>query len=127
MDRKLFAESVIDNFRYLQDSYGFSAPVIEDFGREIYVNYDRDNQTVSISYEFLSYPIIEISCPITETGEPPVPWISKGEIQRSRRISKAILASRFSFDENTIARYMPELALAFDKTELNWLMSRTIS
>jgi hypothetical protein len=59
-DKKLFEKSVNDSFRFLQDRYGFSTPVATDYGREIFVKFERGNQTVSISYEFGMTPLIEI-------------------------------------------------------------------
>jgi hypothetical protein len=55
-DKKLFEKAVIDSFHFLQDRYGFSAPVANDYGREIFVKYERGNQTVSVSYMKYQHP-----------------------------------------------------------------------
>jgi len=123
MNKKLFENTVTDNFRFLLDKYGFSAPITEDFGREIFVKYERVNQTVSISYEFGSSPLIEIFYPSTESEEKSIPWAAKGNVQRSRRFPKIRIATRFSDDENSIAEYIKELSLEFEKIESKWLES----
>ena len=123
MNKNLFEKSVIDNFRFLQDKYGFSTPVAKDYGREIFVRYERDNQTVSISYEFGMSPLIEIFYPSTESEEKSIPWASKGNVQRGRRFPKIRLATHFSDDENSIVKYIKELSLEFEKIESKWLES----
>ena len=125
MNKHLFEKSVNNNFRYLQEKYGFSAAaVVEDYGREIFVRYERNYQTVSISYEYGSSPLIEIFYPSSETGDKPVPWASKNNVQRSRRFSKTRPKSHFSDDETSIEKYIEEIALEFEKIESKWLEAR---
>jgi hypothetical protein len=81
VNKNLFEKAVIDNFRFLQDRYGFSAPASEDFGREIFVRYERANQTVSISYEFGSSPLVEIFYPSEETGAAMVKHIEEMSVK----------------------------------------------
>jgi hypothetical protein len=116
-------KTIIDNFRYLQDRYGFSAPITKDFGREIFIKYERANHTVSISYEFSSSPLIEIFYPSAETGESPIPWASKGKVQRSRRFPKIRLTTRFSDsdEENSMTKHIKEMSLEFERIEAKWL------
>ena len=121
MNKDLFNKTVIDSFRFLQDRYGFSAPVSEDFGREIVVRYERGYQTVSISYEFGSSPLIEIFYPSKETGAVPIPWATRDGVQRSRRFPKLKLETRFSDDEASMIRYIGELSVRFEEVESNWL------
>jgi hypothetical protein len=124
MNKNLFEKSVNDNFRYLQEKYGFSTAVTEDFGREIFIRYERNYQTVSISYEYGSSPLIEIFYPSIETGDRPVPWASKNNVQRSRRFSKTRPKTRFSDDETSIEKYIEEIAFEFEKIESKWLEAR---
>jgi len=121
MNKNILEREVKVNFRFLQDKYSFSEPVANDYGREIFINYDRANQTVSISYEFGGSPRIEILYPSAETGDRLVPWATKDGVQRSRRFPKIRLVSRFSDDENSIAVYVKEMAVEFEKIESNWL------
>jgi hypothetical protein len=126
-DKKLFEKAVIDSFHFLQDRYGFSAPVANDYGREIFVKYERGNQTVSVSYEYGMTPLIEIFYPSVETGDRPVPWAEKNNVQRSRRFPKYRLAIRFSDDENSTPKYIKEMSLEFEKTESSWLNTKQIT
>jgi hypothetical protein len=121
VNKNLFEKAVIDNFRFLQDRYGFSAPASEDFGREIFVRYERANQTVSISYEFGSSPLVEIFYPSEETGAAPIPWATKDGVQRSRRFPKLKLATRFSGDEASMVKHIEEMSVKFEEAESNWL------
>ena len=124
MNKKLFEKSVIENFHFLQDKYDFSAPVTKDFGREIYVRYERVNQTVAISYEFGMSPLIEIFYPSSETGDKSIPWESKSNMQRSRRFPKIKPTTLFSDDETSIETYLKEMALEFEKAEMEWLEAK---
>ena len=121
MNKNLFEKSVIDKFQFLQTRYGFSAPVTKDFGREIFVNYERANQTVSISYEYGSSPTIEIFYPSEETGAAPVPWAAKDGVPRSRRFPKLRSLTRFSEDDTSMEKHISEMALKFEEVESEWL------
>lgn len=126
-DKNLFEKTVLDSFRFLQDKYGFSEPVANDYGREMFINYDRANQTVSISYEFDGSPRIEILYPSVETRDRPVPWAEKNNVQRSRRFPKYKIAIRFSDDENSMPKYIKEMSLEFEKVESSWLNAKQIT
>ena len=119
--KDLFEQTVIDSFRFLQDKYGFSTPVAEDFGREIFVRYRRADQIVSISWEIGSSPITEIFYPSAETGAAPVPWASRDGVQRSRRFPKVRPATRFTNDETSMVKYLEESAREFEEIEATWL------
>jgi hypothetical protein len=120
-DKNLFEKCVDDSFRFLQETYGFSVPVATDYGREIFVKFERGNQTVSISYEFGGSPRIEIFYPFAETGDRPVPWAEKNNVQRSRRFPRYKLAIRFIDDENLMPSYIKEMAHEFERVESIWL------
>lgn len=121
MNKNLFEKTVVENFRFLQDRDGFSAPVTNDYGREIFIRYERANQTVSISYEFGNSPLIEIFYPTAETGAAPIPWAVKDGVQRSRRFPKLQLTLRFSGDDTSMVKYIEELAVKFEEAESQWL------
>ena len=121
MDKNFFEQTVISNFRFLQDHYGFSTPVMEDYGREIFIRYERDKQTVSISFEFGSSPLVEIFYPSAETREPPIPWASRNGVRRTRRIPRLNIKNLFLGDENSMTQYIQEIALEFEKVEAEWL------
>lgn len=121
MNKIIFKEAVTNNFSFLKTKYGFSEPVFEDLGREVYIRFNREDQTVSISYEFGSSPLIEIFYPSSETGDKPVPWASKNDVERSRRFSKIKTSIRFSDDEDVIKSYVKEMSLEFENIESNWL------
>ncbi|MBL8091842.1 MAG: hypothetical protein KF758_15815 [Anaerolineales bacterium] len=124
-NKNLFEKTVKENFYFLQDKYGFLAPVVTDYGREIYVKYERGNQTVSISYEFGSNPLIEIFYPSNETGDKSIPWASKNDVKRSRRFSKVKTSILFSDDEDVIKNYVKEISLEFETIEKTWLQTTT--
>ena len=124
MNKNLLETIVNNNFRYLQEKYGFSAAATEDLGREIIVRYERDNQTVSILYEHGSSPLIEIFYPSIEIGDNPIPWASKNNLQRSRRSPKIKPKTRFLNDEVSTEKYIEEIALEFETIEVKWLETR---
>ena len=122
MNKDIFQKSVLENFKYLQVEYNFSYPVTEDLGREIFIKYERNNQTVSISLEAGSEPLIEIFHPSSETGHEPVPWASKNGINRSRRFPKVETHSKFiETDENESIQHIKEMSVSLKKNEQPWL------
>lgn len=122
MKKNIFEEVVKNEFQYLHQKYGFAKPEIEDFGREVFVKFDRGAQTVSISLEHGSEPLIEIICPTSETGDKPEPWTSKDGIERSRRFPEINISSKFTEnDKESISNYMKEISREFEEKEKNWL------
>lgn len=121
MNKQLFAEVVVENFQFLQLRYGFSAPTTEDFGREIFISYDRNVQSVSISYEYGNTPLIEIFYPVPEFAETSIPWASKNGVSRARRFPKLKLTGHFSEEEATLTSYIKEMSREFEKVESGWL------
>ncbi len=73
-------------FTHLTERFGFLDPEVESIGRETYVRFHKGPRTVSIAYEGGAEPIVELFYPSAETGELPVPWASRDEVPRSRRI-----------------------------------------
>lgn len=122
MNKDFFQKIVLENFKFLQDEYNFSCPVTEDLGREIFIKYERGNQTVSISLEHGSNPLIEIFHPSSETDEKPIPWASKNGINRSRRFPKVETYSKFiETDENESTKHIMEMTISLKKNEQTWL------
>ena len=121
MNKTVFEQTVTTEFRFLQDRYNFSAPVVEDFGREIFIKYDRVDQTISISYEFGGSPLIEIFHPSDKDGEVYPTWASKNGVKRIRRFPKLKLGSRFSNDETSIVKYIKEMSTELERVESDWL------
>ena len=122
MNMDIFQNGVIESFRYLQDEYNFSAPVAEDLGREIFIKYERDGQTVSISLEHGSKPLIEIFYPSSETGDTPVPWASINGINRSRRFPKIETNSKFiETNEKESTKHIKEMSISLEANEKIWL------
>lgn len=122
MNKDFFQKSILENFNFLQDEYNFSTPVTEDYGREIFIKYERGNQTVSISLEIGSNPLIEIFHPSSETGDKPVPWASKNGIDRSRRFPKVETCSKFiETDEKESTNHIKEMSISFKNNEQPWL------
>ena len=122
MFNNLFANIVKEEFQYLNDRYGFLPPITEDFGREIFVRFERKEQTVSISLEHGNSPLIEIFFPSSETGDNPTPWLEKNGIERSRRFPSIAINSNFKEDdENSMKDYVREMSSAFEEKESEWL------
>lgn len=122
MGKNLFESIVKEEFDYLNNRYGFSPPITEDFGREIFVRFERKEQTVSISLEHGNSPLIEIFFPSSETGENPTPWLQKNGIERSRRFPSILIDSNFKEDDkDSIKDYVRKMSNAFEEKESEWL------
>lgn len=116
MEKNFFENVVKEEFHYLQEKYGFSSPVTEDYGHEIFVKFERNAQTISISLEHGSSPLIEIFYPSSETGDKPTPWASKSGIERSRRFPKISIDTKYSEeDENSVKGYIREMSKLFEE------------
>ena len=88
MKTEELAKIVDEEFSFLQSKYGFGKLVIRNLGREVFFDYERDDETISISFEVGSKPIIEVYIPSDKTNIKPTPWAAKGEIKRSRLFPK---------------------------------------
>ncbi len=83
-----FTNQVIDAFSFLKEKYRFSKPEVENLGREVFVRFHRDDETVSISMEAGSQPLIEMFLLCRGTEEKPVPWAERNGKQRYRKFPK---------------------------------------
>lgn len=107
---------VEEAFRDLVEKYGFSL-VTKNHGRELFFDFNRASETVSISIEVGSRPIVEIIEPIPQTGEDAVPWAEKNGVQRSRRFPKLEMTRNFKDLEG----YLQEMATRLFSKEIDWL------
>jgi hypothetical protein len=55
-----FINKTKEAFSFLTQNYGFSEPEVKDYGREIFVYFNRNDETVSVSMEIGAEPLIEI-------------------------------------------------------------------
>ena len=122
MEKNIFENVVKEEFHFLQRKYGFSSPVTEDYGREIFIKFERNAQTISISLEYGTSPLIEIFYPSSETGDKPTPWASKDGVERSRRFPKLKINTKYSDEnENSVKGYIKEMSCVFEEKEAEWL------
>ena len=127
MDKELFIEMTKEVFSFLEDESEFSEPIIKNFGREIFIDFDRGYQTLSISYEIASEPIFEIHNPSDEAGEESVPYLMKDGMPRSRRFPKLERNVVFSSENSaTFKKYMEEMASLLQKAEAEWLKNNIL-
>ena len=49
MEKNIFVNVVKEEFHFLQGKYGFSSPVTEDYGREIFIKFERNSQSIFCS------------------------------------------------------------------------------
>lgn len=73
-----FVIPCIEAFHYLVERYGFKSPKIEQLGRECFVQYQKNNRTVSIAYEPGNIPIVELFHPTEEMKNRTIPKLEKG-------------------------------------------------
>ena len=111
-----FKSVIEEKFRFLVTDYGFSVAV-NDYGREVFFTFDRGIETVSISVEAGSNPIVEIFEPVSESGDKAVPWAEKNGVKRSRRFPKLGITTNFKEESS----YIQEMATQLAKTEREWL------
>ena len=83
-----FTSQVVEAFGFLTERYGFSKAEVESLGRETYVRFHRNDETVSISLEAGAHPLIELFLMCDGTEEKPVPWAERNGKQRFRRFPK---------------------------------------
>ncbi len=109
-------------FRDLVERFGFDEPEVESIGRETYVRYHKGPRTVSIAYEGGTEPIVELFYPSSETGEKPVPWAARGEVQYSRRIPRLkVQESSGGGSSSGLQRYLAASLNALESAERSFL------
>lgn len=122
MNKDIFERTVKSEFKYLLDEYGFSTPKTDDYGREVFIRFEKGYKEVSISCEFGSAPIIELFYPVANTGNKATPWAKKDGIERTRRFHRLKVKTKYSAeDESSSIKHIKEMALSFKNTESEWL------
>lgn len=58
-----FVNPCLEAFSFLQTRYAFEAPVVEQLGRECFIQYRKGNRWVSIAYEPGAFPTVELFSP----------------------------------------------------------------
>lgn len=111
MDFEELTNKTKDAFSFLNLKYGFSKPEVENLGREIFVHFYRNDESVSISLEAGSEPIIELFLLCEGTSEKAVPWAARNGRPRFRKFPNLAISCNF-FDG------APK---AFEKVESEWL------
>ena len=106
-----FVENVKEAFSFLTQKYGFSDPEVKDYGREIFVEFNRNDETVSVSMEIGTEPIIEIFLLCEGTQEKPLQWAERNGKQRYRKFPKFTI----------IKNFFHEAPNKFEETESEWL------
>lgn len=113
MDQNAFINEAMLSFNFLKDRYGFSDAEVEHNGRELYIQYHRNNETISISIEPGAKPVLELFLLCADTNEQPVPWAAHNNHQRYRKLLQIDSVDNF-FD---VAPHILE------DTEHDWLKS----
>ncbi|GAB1263815.1 hypothetical protein [Aurantivibrio infirmus] len=90
-----FTKQVVVAFGFLKERYGFSEPETESLGREVFVRFHRNDETVSISFEAGSQPLVELFLICEGTEEKPVPWAERNGKQRYRKFPKLSKSQNF--------------------------------
>jgi hypothetical protein len=122
MNTEMLAKIIEKEFAFLQAKYGFGKFIIRDLGREVFFDFEREAETVSISFEVGSHPIIEIFVPSEKTNVKPTPWARKGEIARSRLFPKLNIKTKYDPQSmSSVETYVGELAIEFERAEHGWL------
>lgn len=111
MDFDVFTNKTKDAFSFLNVKYGFSEPEVENLGREVFVYFHRNDETVSISIEAGSEPVMELFLLCEGTSEKAVPWAARNGKPRFRKFPK--LSVKNEFFENAPNE--------FERTESEWL------
>ena len=124
MNKSLFEQVVRREFRYLEERYGFAARQTIDYGREVFVDFERDAQQVSVSLEFGRPPIVEIFYPIADTEDRATPWAEKNGVERARRFPRMTVRAAYPESEDAFSKYIHEMAAELEKAESSWLTAR---
>jgi len=122
MERNHLVQMIEEAFSFLRAKYGFGNPVVKDYGRELFVEFERNADTISISIEVGSTPLVEVFIPVEGTAYKPVPWASKNNIQRARLFPRLKISRKFvPNDSEAVAEYLAEMAEQLDATQAEWL------
>jgi len=122
MDSNELAKIIESAFRFLEVKYGFTKLGVKNYGREVFIEYERDVDTVSISIEIGSAPLVEIFIPSEGTDHKPIPWAAKNNIQRARLFPKIKVNKEFQISDPVIvAEYFGEMANQFETSQAAWL------
>ena len=73
-----FVTPCLEAFSYLVGSFGFDSSVIEQLGRECFIQYRKGCRWVSIAYEPGCVPIVELFHPSLDTKHRRIPRLRKG-------------------------------------------------
>ncbi|MBT2972051.1 MAG: hypothetical protein KME56_18980 [Candidatus Thiodiazotropha sp. (ex Ctena orbiculata)] len=95
MDFEAFTNKTKEAFSFLNVKYGFSRPEVENLGREIYVYFHRNEESVSISLEAGSEPIIELFLLCEGTTEKALSWAARNGKKRFRKFPKLAIEGDF--------------------------------
>jgi len=122
MERNELAKIINKAFCFLEKKYGFIKLAKKDYGREVFFEYERNTDTVSISFEVGSVPLIEVFIPVEGTNHKPVPWAAKNNIQRARFFPQLDVNRKFDVvDSKSVTDYLGELAQQFESSQAEWL------
>jgi hypothetical protein len=111
MDFEQFTNRAKDSFRFLNEKYSFSEPEIENLGREIFIRFHRNDETVSISMEAGSAPIVELFLLCEGTKEKFVPWAARNNKSRFRKFPNLVATKDF----------FTEAPKELERVESDWL------
>jgi hypothetical protein len=106
-----FYIKVQDAFLALLKQYHFSPPEFETLGRESYVRFHRNGETISISQEAGTAPLIELFLKCEGTSERPIPWAEREGIQRYIKWPKV----------GPINDFYADAPKSFEHAEIEWL------
>ena len=73
-----FVTPCLEAFSYLVGSFGFDSSVIEQLGRECFIQYRKGCRWVSIAYEPGSVPIVELFYQTADIKHRRIPRLSHG-------------------------------------------------
>jgi len=122
MERNDLVQKIEEAFSFLRTKYGFGYPVVKDYGRELFVEFERNAETISISIEVGSAPLVEVFIPVEGTAYKSVPWTAKNNIQRTRLFPKLKISRKFMpNDSEAVTEYLAEMAEQLDVTQAEWL------
>ncbi len=116
------AKIIAQEFSFLTAKYRFEALRVRDCGREAFFLFDREDETLSISYEMGALPLIELFIPSSTTSVAPTPWAAKEGVERSRVFPKVPLGNRETpRNLDDFKDHISAMAAAFETAEATWL------
>lgn len=119
-----FAAACIDAFSFLVTRFGFGAADVERIGRESFVQFHRNDATVSVAWEPGSQPIVELFYPPTN-GERTESWAVRNGVDRCRRIPRLRLVAVDEADPRSMKACLVTQATALEQAEHVWLSAAT--